>query len=558
MTDIVKDLIIGELDAAVKQVQKEGGLPVPVISEVTVERPQKPDNGDFASSLPLKLAREVHGNPINIAKTIAEAVSKSSEIGDVWVAPPGFINFRLDDEWLKSQVDTILNSGRKYGSLKIGNGIKVMVEFVSINPTGPLHHGHAWGAVIGSALVKVLKYAGYSVTAEYYVNDAGTQMDLFYRSLYARYLQGMGHQVEVPTEGYRGDYLVDTAKEIISEYDDKFVNVPQEDAVASIGSIGLNKMIDLISRELTRLNVEFDVWFREQELHESGEYDEVLELLRNGNYLTERDGAVWFASTALGDDKDNVIIRSSGFPTYFASDIAYHHNKFLKRGFERVINICGSDHQGHISRMKAAVSALGIDSDRLQFLVTQMVSLKRGTEAVKASKRTGEFITLRELMDDVGVDACRYFFLARAPESQMAFDLELAKKESSENPVYYVQYAHARISGILRNAQAQGIDWEGGDVSLLKDSNELALIRKMVYFPELIQSVADDLHPHRIPHYALELANAFHWFYENCRVISSIQGDEEITIARLKLVASAKIVLHNTLDLMNVNAPERM
>ena len=558
MTYIVKDLIIGVLRTAVKQVQKEGSVPVPVISEVTVERPQNLDNGDFASSLPLKLAREIHGNPINIAKAITEAVSKSAEIGDVWVAHPGFINFRLDDEWLKSQVDRILNLGRQYGSLKVGNGIKVMVEFVSINPTGPLHHGHTWGAVIGSTLVKVLKYAGYSVTAEYYVNDAGTQMDLFYRSLYARYLQAAGHHVEVPTAGYKGDYLVDTAKEIIDEHGDKFVDIPQEDAIASIGQIGLSKMVNLISSELNKLNVEFDVWFREQELYESGEYDDVIELLRSGNYVTERDGAVWFNSTALGDDKDNVIIRSSGVPTYFASDIAYHHNKFLKRGFERVINICGSDHQGHISRMKAAVSALGIDSDRLQFLVTQMVSLKRGTEAVKASKRTGEFITLRELMDDVGVDACRYFFLARAPESQMVFDLELAKKESSENPVYYVQYAHARISGILRNAQAQRIDWEGGDVSLLKDSNELALIRKMVYFPELVQSVAEDLHPHRIPHYALELANAFHWFYENCRVISSIQGDEEITTARLKLMEAAKIVLHNTLDLMNVNAPERM
>jgi arginyl-tRNA synthetase len=315
-------------------------------------------------------------------------------------------------------------------------------------------------------------------------------------------------------------------------------------------------MLEAIADDLKAIGVTFDNWFRERDLYRAGEYDATMEALRKGGFLVEREGALWFASTSLGEDKDNVVTRSSGAPTYFASDIAYHYNKFSKRGFQKVIDIWGADHQGHVARMKAAASALGIDPQRLVIIISQMVTLKRGDEVVRASKRTGEFITLRELVDEVGADACRYFFLSRTPETQMDFDLELAKQESSENPVYYVQYAHARIAGILRHAREQDIAWDDGDVSLLADPNELALLRKMALLPELVANMSQNLEPHHLPHYALELATAFHWFYERCRVLN--QPDANLTRARLKLVEAARIVLAGTLGLMGMSAPETM
>ena len=558
MSQIVREKIVQNLQAAVKKAQEEGILPVDTVSGIAVEHPQNPQHGDFATSLPLRLARATRINPLNIARQLVNLVPRSQEVGRVWAEPPGFINFLLDDDWLRSQVSAIREAGQEYGTLQMGAGEKVMVEFVSINPTGPLHHGHAWGAVLGSTLVNVLAAAGYSVTSEYYVNDGGSQMEAFYRSLYARYLQALGREAELPPGGYQGSYLEDTGKEIAAAEGERFLNMPDEQAAAELGRIGLGKMVQLIKDDLKSIGVEFDIWFRERDLYDSGEYKEVMDLLRQSGYLIEREGALWFTSTALGEDKDNVVVRSTGAPTYFASDIAYHHNKFVKRGFPWVINVLGADHQGHVPRMKAAVSALDIDPKRLHFIVTQMVTLKRGEKVVKASKRAGEFVTLRELVEEVGADACRYFFLSRTPESQMAFDLELAKKESTENPVYYVQYAHARIASILRNAREQGIEWSQGDVSLLKDPNEMALIRKMVHLPELVEGMAQTLQPHRLPHYALELATAFHWFYENCRVISSDPADGELTLARLKLVEAAQIVLARTLRLMGMSTPEHM
>jgi len=317
-------------------------------------------------------------------------------------------------------------------------------------------------------------------------------------------------------------------------------------------------MVALIRDDMDAIGVTFDNWFSERSLYGNREYEEAMESLREKDYLSERDNALWFNSTMLGDDKDNVVVRSSGEPTYFASDIAYHYNKFVKRQFEHVINIWGADHQGHVPRMKAAVEALGIKDDSLTILISQMVTLKRGTEVVRASKRTGDFITLRELADEVGSDACRYFFLARSPSTQMEFDLELAKKESSENPVYYIQYAHARNYSILNLARSRNIDWSAGEVSLLTDPNELNLIRTMIRLPELVDQMARSLEPHHLPHYAMELATAFHWFYENCRVISANPEDNDVTLARLKLVESAQIVFRQSLELMGMSAAERM
>ena len=385
------------------------------------------------------------------------------------------------------------------------------------------------------------------------MNDAGNQMQLFYKSVLAAYKKTLGHEAEMPENGYEGEYIFDLAKEIANAEGTRFLDQEEEQALKEIGDIGREKMVETIKEDLAEIGVEFDNWFSERTLFTSGEYDTALGLLRDNDYLSDRDGATWFNSTMLGDDKDNVVVRSNGEPTYFASDIAYHYNKFVKRGFETVVDIWGADHQGHVPRMKSAVEALGIDRDRLTVLISQLVTLGE-----RMSKRKGNFVTLKELVDEVGVDACRFFFLARTPSTQMDFDLELAKKESSENPVYYVQYAHARNASILNLARERNIDWNDGDVSLLTHPAELELIRAMLQLPELVNQMAKAMEPHHLPHYATELANSFHNFYENCRVVSSNEEDKAMTAARLKLVESAQIVFHRALDLMGMSAPDRM
>ena len=497
-------------------------------------------------------------NPLLIADEIAKRISTDDILDRLWTARPGFINFALNPLWLASQVETIITAGSEFGRSDFGQDQQIQVEFVSVNPTGPVHVGHTRGAVLGSALAAILDAAGHSVTQEYYVNDAGTQMELFYASVQARYLQAQGELMALPTGGYQGDYVIELAQEILAQQGTRYVQMDRETALHEIGNIAREKMVDLIRRDLLDLGIEFDIWFGEGSLYTSGEYDRAIGLLEQAGYLAQREGALWFTSSALGEDRDNVVIRSSGAPTYFASDIAYHHNKFIERGFDRVINIWGADHQGHVARLKVAMEALGIDPNRLEIIISQMVTLRRGNNVIKVSKRSGEFVTLRELVGEVGPDACRYFFLARSPGSQMDFDMELATKESSDNPVYYIQYAHARIASILNNAREQGINWSVGDISLLKHTAELNLIRKMVLLPELVEKVSQTLEPHHLPHYALELATAFHWFYENCRVLSSNPADHTLTIARLKLMEAARLVLAKTLGLMGMSTPARM
>ena len=557
MAVIIRDLIVEKVRRAVEEAQKEGVLRLDTLPDIAVEHPSNPQHGDFATSLPLRLARATRVSPMKIAEELVRFLPAGDEVKDVWVAEPGFINFRLEDGWLVSHIEAIRSAGRTYGDVDVGAGQTVIVEFVSVNPTGPVHVGHTRGATLGSCLARVLEAAGYSVTREYYVNDAGSQMDAFYASIYTRYKQALGQEAELPPGGYLGAYVGDLASSIADEEGDRFLAASEEEALRALGKIAREKMLDLIKEDLRHIRVEFDSWFSEETLYSGGDYDRAMDILRQGDYILEREGAQWFASTALGEDKDNVLVRSTGAPTYLASDIAYHHNKF-ERGYDHAIDIWGADHQGHVPRMKVALEALGIDPKRLTIMVSQMVTLKRGQEVVRASKRAGEFITLRELVDEVGADACRYFFLARTPSTQMEFDLELAKKESAENPVYYVQYGHARIAGILNNARERGIDWSQGDVSLLKDPTELALIRKMLLLPELVESMARTLEPHHLPHYALDLATAFHWFYENCRVLSSDPNDYPLTLARLKLVEAAQMVLSRALTLMDMQAPERM
>ena len=557
-TALVRDRIQEMVAEAISRARQEGAIKLESMPDILVERPGNPDHGDFATSLPLRLARATRINPLQLAQTLVEFIPESAEINKVEAAHPGFINFYLDDAWVQSQVEQVRQAGGVYGNIPAGDGRPVMVEFVSVNPTGPVHVGHTRGAVLGSALANTLDAAGYTVTKEYYVNDAGTQMEAFYRSVYARYREAQGRDFDFPSNGYAGDYIYDIGREIADSEGDRFLDMEEAQAVREIGDVAREKMVSLIRDDLEGIGVTFDNWFSERSLYGNHEYDEAMESLREQDYLSERDNALWFNSTMLGDDKDNVVVRSSGEPTYFASDIAYHYNKFVKRQFQHVINIWGADHQGHVPRMKAAVEALGIEPDALTILISQMVTLKRGTEVVRASKRTGDFVTLRELAEEVGSDACRYFFLARSPSTQMEFDLELAKKESSENPVYYIQYAHARNFSILNLARSRNIDWSQGDVSLLTDPNELNLIRTMIRLPELVDQMARSLEPHHLPHYAMELATAFHWFYENCRVISANAEDNDMTLARLKLVESAQIVFRRSLELMGMNAPERM
>jgi len=552
---MLKHKIAQLLEQAAVEAQQRDLLPQVALPEITVEHPQSLVYGDYACSFPLKLARTARVDPLDIAERVVKFIAPIPEVGKIEVAPPGFINFTLREDWLAQQVEVILRTGEDYGNVNIGKGLRVQLEFVSVNPTGPLHVGHGRGAILGSTLANVLAAAGYSVEKEYYINDAGTQMDAFYCSLYARYQQAFDLPAEIPSDGYYGSYVIELAKEIIAEKGDSFLTLPYEQAITEIGKIGLKKVLDSIEADLGLLGVSFDVWFSERSLYEGEQYQKAMSLLRQGGYVAEKEGAVWFISSEMGEDKDNVLVRASGAPTYFASDIAYHYNKFLERKFDKVINIWGADHQGHVPRMKAVVSALGIDASRLQVIITQMVTLKRGDAELRISKRSGEIITLRDLVEEVGADACRFLLLSRSVDSQMDFDLELAKKESAENPVYYVQYAHARIASILRLAQERGIDYSRGDVALLVTEPEMTLIRKMLQLPEVIEIVARNLEPHHLPYYAQELATLFHSFYKQCRVISK---DKALTSARLKLVEAAKIVFAKTLHLMGMSAPERM
>ena len=559
---IVRDQIAELVKQALNAAQGADALPTVDVEDIGVERPQNEEHGDFATSLPLKLARPMRMNPLQIAERLAAYLPNGDPDGGLLesatVARPGFINFSLNRDWLRAQIEAIRTDGAAFGNVDLGNRQRVQIEFVSANPVGPLHIAHARGGVIGSALANILQAAGYDVTREYYFNDAGAQIGHFARTLQARYLQQCGRDAEVHEDGYRGEYMVDLAAEIFGEEGERFLDMPEDDALRTLGELGVAKFMDRIREDLVKLRIEFDEWFNEKTLFVNGQFEDSMALLEEKGYVTEREGAVWFASTLLGDEKDKVMVRGNGIPTYFASDVAYHYNKFFERKFDHVINIWGADHQGHALFMKALVAALGMPEDKLTLIINQLVTLKRGGETVRLSKRTGDIITLREVIDEVGSDACRYFFLSRAADSQMEFDLELAKEQSQENPVYYIQYAHARIASILRLAEERGIEWEDGDVSLLEHESELALIRKMLELPELISMMANNLEAHHLPHYASDLATAFHWFYQNCRVVSGVEGEEGMSRARLKLVDAARVALARCLSLMVMDAPEKM
>ncbi|MDP6823031.1 MAG: arginine--tRNA ligase [Dehalococcoidia bacterium] len=546
------------VEEALAAAQAGGVLPAAGASEIAIEQPRDEGHGDFATNLPLRLARTMKMAPPAIAAAIVEAFPPRADVEKLEVAGPGFINITLADAWFQGQVEAIRSAGPEFGNTSSKSGQNIQVEFVSVNPTGPLHVGHARGAVIGSGLANLLEAAGADVTREYYVNDAGNQMRVYTETLYARYMQAAGQDVPLPETSYPGEYVADQAVEIFEKDGGALVGLPKEEAIRALYEPGLERNLALIREDLEKLSISYDVWFSEQSLFDTGRFDTTMGELEDAGFLVDRDGARWFASTQLGEDKDNVVIRSSGGHTYFASDIAYHAEKFKERNFDEVIDVWGADHHGHVARMKAAATALGIDPERLTIILNQIVSFKENGESLRFSKRKNVIVTVRDLVDDVGSDAVRYTFLSRGAESQMEFDLDLARKQSSDNPVYYVQYAHARLSGILRNAREAGIDWADGDVSLLNHDLEIALIRQIAGLPDVVDRAADRLEPQQIPHYATEVARALQKFYDACRVISEDEEDLPVSKARLKLVEAAQIAIARCLSLMGMNAPERM
>ncbi|MDA1062239.1 MAG: arginine--tRNA ligase [Chloroflexi bacterium] len=548
----MRTLVVAALEAA----QAAGELPSFAAPEVQIEHPQRPEHGDYAANLPLRIQGFAKMPALEVAEALRRHVPAHPAVGAVEVAPPGFLNFRLDSNWVASQAVLIAAAGAAYPTLDLGHGQRTQVEYVSANPTGPVHVGNGRGAAIGSTLANVLRATGHEVEQEYYINDAGQQVAIFARTLYARYQQLFGREAEVPENGYPGEYVLDVARSIQAEHGDAFLRPEGEEPDERLGEEGIRLMIAQIGDDLAAMGVHYDRWFSERSLQgEGGAYERVLQLLRDRGHIVEREGAVWLESSQLGESKDNVLIRSDGAPTYFATDIAYHYDKFIERGFQRVIDIWGADHQGHVSRMQAGVTAVGGDGEALDVLLYQLVTLRRGGEVVPLSKRAGEIVTLREVVEEVGKDAARFFFLLSSPGAAMDFDLELAKQQSDENPVYYVQYAHARIASILRRAAEEGASSAGADSSLLTHEAEQTLLRKLLLLPEVIEEVVAELAPHHLPHYAQELAQSFHAFYTQCRVLGEA---EAVTTARLLLLEATQVALARTLSLMGIDAPESM
>ena len=542
------------LTQAAEAAYRDGRLTRLELPDFAVEVPRDRTHGNFASNLALLLAQAEKASPRQIAQVLLEYINlPGGSVSRAEMAGPGFINFYLDPAWHYQVLPEVEAQDERYGCSDLGGGERVQVEFVSANPTGLLHMGNARGAALGDTLANVLAAAGYNVQREFYINDAGNQIEAFGRSLEAHYLKLLGQEVSFPEDGYPGQDLLENMKTLVGQVKDKYLGVDPLLRREMLVKYALKEKLSQMERDLADFRVHYDNWFSEQTLHDDGEIEKVLKELQTSGYLYEDEGALWFRSTLFGDEKDEVLVRGNGIPTYFAGDIAYHRNKF-RRNFNRVINIWGADHHGHVARLKGAMKALDIDPDRLQVIIMQLVRLFKGGEPVRMSKRTGEFITLRDLMEEVGVDVARYFFVMRSADSHLDFDMDLAKEQSSENPVYYVQYAHARICSILRQAE-QVPSVAQVDCSLLRNPAELALIEKIAELPGEIAYSASHLEPHRLAFYANELATLFHAFYTTCRVLSD---QPALSQARLVLINACRITLRNTLHLVGVTTPEKM
>jgi arginyl-tRNA synthetase len=563
-TPLIRDRLADLVGEAVARAQSAGYLPSVALPEITIERPAKAEQGDFATNFAMRAQKVVGARgpkPMEIAAAISAQIAQDPPhyLAGFGPAAPGFLNFTLADDWLRQQVDTILSEAARYGSLGTPHSLgRLQVEFVSANPTGPVHVGTARNAALGDSLARVLSRAGWDVQREYYYNDAGAQMEHLARSVWRRYQQLLGRQVELGDDDYHGEYIVDLARQIRAEHGDRFAEVP-EDQAQEIGALAAREIMNWIERDMLRARIPFDSWFSEARVIREGDFLKVLELLKSRGLVYEREGAQWLRSQDLGDERDRVLIRSDGRPTYTATDIAYHYDKFLVRKFDRVIDVWGADHQGQVPSMKAIVRNLGVEPERFDIVLYQMVNVLEHGEMIRMGKRTGNIITLAEVMDKVGVDATRWFLVSRTADSMMDFDLDLASKQSSENPVYYVQYAHARLARVLADA---GVDWAaGGDVQLLTQPAELALIRRMLQLPEVIELAARNLAPHHIPYYAYEMARATQAWYDagnDDRSLRILADDVRVQAARLKLAAAARQVLANALDTIGVVAPDSM
>lgn len=555
--------VLNEVKVIVKQaiadaVAAAGIVDAAQLPEIILEVPKEKTHGDFATNIAMQLTRIAKQNPRQIAEQIIANLQKDkANIAEAEIAGPGFINFKMNKVYLYPVIADVLDQGERYGARNVGQGLKVQVEFVSANPTGSLHLGHARGAAVGDVLCNVLDLAGYEVSREYYINDAGNQVVNLAKSIEARYLQTLGQEAEMPEDGYFGEDIKGFAADLAAEEGDRLLSLSDDERRSYLRTYGLKKELDKIKRDLGRFGVHFDNWFSETSIYEDNLIPPVLKELRDNGHIYEEEGATWLNTTPLGDDKNRVLIKNDGSFTYLTPDIAYHRNKF-GRGFERLINIWGADHHGYIPRMKAAMTALGFEADRLVVLIAQMVSLFQNGEKVKMSKRTGKAVTMEDLMDEVGVDPIRYFFAMRSMDSHLDFDMDLAVSQSNENPVYYVQYAHARICSIFRQAQEQGIavlPLAQVDLAQLSSEAEFDLLRKIGELPEEIAIAAEQYAPHRMIRYVYELASQFHSYYRGHYVITD---DAALTQARLALLGALRTTLANTLRVVGVSAPERM
>ena len=527
------------------------------IPDVVLETPKDKANGDYATNMAMQLARIAKKAPRMIAEQLVENFDQSkASIEKIEIAGPGFINFYMNNSYLTDLIPTILEQGPDYGKTNVGGGEKVNVEFVSANPTGNLHLGHARGAAVGDSLCNVLEKAGYNVTREYYINDAGNQINNLALSVEARYFQALGQEKEMPEDGYHGQDIIEIGATLASEHGDKFVSVQDEERLAFFREYGLKFEMKKLQKDLEEFRVGFDLWYSETSLYHNGKIDEALNKLREQGHIFEEGGATWFRSTTFGDDKDRVLIKNDGSYTYLTPDIAYHQDKLL-RGHDKLINIWGADHHGYIPRMKAAIEALGYSKEALEVEIIQLVHLFQNGEKVKMSKRTGKAVTMRDLMEEVGLDAVRYFFAMRSADTHLDFDMDLAVSQSNENPVFYAQYAHARICSMLRQGEEQGIELVGPfALEHIQSEKEIDLLKKLGEYPQVVSEAAIKRIPHRITNYIFELASTLHSFYNAEKVLDAENIDR--TKARLALMKATQITIQDALKLIGVSAPEKM
>lgn len=548
------------IEQAVKKAVSNGALPEAEMPQFNIEKPANKDNGDYSTNVAMAGARAFKKAPRMIAEAIASCIDLDGTAFErVEIAGPGFMNFFLSQQFYSNVLKDVFSCGKDYGKSDYGQGKRVLVEFVSANPTGPMHIGNARGGAIGDCLASVLDWAGFSVNREFYVNDAGNQIEKFATSLEVRYLQHYDPSVELPEDAYHGQDIVEHAENFIKEYGDKYVNADSKERRKALVDFALPKNIAGLEMDLGRYRITYDKWFRESTLHNDGSVQRVIDALKEKGVTYEQDGALWFKASEYGNDKDIVLVRANGLPTYIVPDIAYHYNKLVTRGYDKAIDVLGADHHGYVPRMKAALTALGLDASRLDCVIMQMVRLVREGETIKLSKRSGRAITLNTLIDEVPLDAARFFFNLREPNSHFDFDLELAAKQSSENPVYYVQYAHARICSIIKKAQEQGVELKtpsDDELALLNSKEEKDLIRHLSLLTDEIVSAAKSYDPAKITHYVIELATLFHKFYNAQRVM--LDDNEGLMQARLFLCKAVKDTIYNILTMLKITAPEVM